>query len=434
MRSYVKIVSVLFLFSLFDSCSKEKKVISPVIEIISPEYNQIFLLPDTINVNLTVTHTARIEYIRISIDNKNLTPLSEQSFIYPIGTTYQGNVQLELNIIPDIIMKLPYYVHIVVSDFYQLHHYYLEIELKNSDKFFKGFFLIDESSINRLTINHYDSLAEKMFDTIINGDFIDSDISSSSELLYINTTTPDLSRSFNVENGNLEWTQMPQLPYPEFTGITVDDNMIYLSTAIGRIIGLTTNDGLQVFTTLVLPDTIPNNVCVTNKYLLADFTLRHSQKQVWVSYYKQTGSKYQVFPTDYETENMYYNDVSDKMILFCNKQNTGQVITFDIETNLTLGEPIIFDNNINYSCRIDNDKYLFSSEKSIYLFNYSYSSFVKVYQTNQDIVDLDFDDLSNKVFIVQSQKLEIISYPDFNYITSVDSENILKSIELLYGY
>jgi len=434
MRSHIIIVSVFILFSLFASCSKEKKVISPVVEIISPGYSQLFLLPDTIIIKFNITHTTSIEYIRTSIDNKNLTPISEQNFIYPVGITYQGNVQLELSIIPEIIMKSPYFVHIVVSDFNQLHHYYLEIDIKNSDKVYKGFFLIDESSINRLTINYYDSLAEKVFDTIINGDFSDSDISSSSELLYINTTTPDLSRSFNIKNGNLEWTQMPQLPYPEFTGITVDDNMVYLSTAIGRIIGLTTNDGLQVFTTLVLPDTIPHNVCVTNNYLLADFTLRHSQKQVWVSYYKQTGSKYQVFPTDYKTENMYYNDVSDKMILFCNKQNTGQVITFDIVTNITLGEPIIFDNNINHSCRIDNDKYLFSSEKSIYLFNYSYNSFVKVYQTNQDIVDLDFDVLSNKVFVVQSQKLEIITYPDFNYITSIESENTLKSIELLYGY
>ena len=70
--------ALIFLAWMLGSCNKDEKVSEPVVEIFNPEYQQQFLLPDTIDVRFSVNHNKPIEYIRISIVNYNMIPISDQ--------------------------------------------------------------------------------------------------------------------------------------------------------------------------------------------------------------------------------------------------------------------------------------------------------------------------------------------------------------------
>jgi len=65
MSSFFKIITLIMLSLVINSCSKVEKNRDPIIEIFSPEHKQQFSLPDTINIKFSVTYNYEIEYIRL---------------------------------------------------------------------------------------------------------------------------------------------------------------------------------------------------------------------------------------------------------------------------------------------------------------------------------------------------------------------------------
>ena len=68
---------------LLSSCSKESSNTQAVVNIISPQLFELYTIPDTVEVDFEVISKSPINYIRISIDNINLVPLTNQAYIYP---------------------------------------------------------------------------------------------------------------------------------------------------------------------------------------------------------------------------------------------------------------------------------------------------------------------------------------------------------------
>jgi len=432
--AFYKLIILSFLLSLSISCSKDVKVDKPVVEILSPDYKQLFLLPDTVDINLNITHNKQIEYIRVSIVNTNIIPVSEQVFLYPDGNTFNDEINLFLTLLTDNILLPPYYVHIVVSDFSNDYHTYLEVELSNRNMKYEGCFLIGKSGVDILNINYYNAEFQNELVKETSGNYAGSNISTNADMLYLITHTPDLVKAFNGKNGELMWTQNPQLPYPEFNSTLVDDNIVYFSTAIGRIIGLTTVDGIQVFTTPVLPDSIPMNICSTTDYLVTDTKLRNSNSKIWISYYKQTGKKYQMFPVDYETVDLYGFENENAITVMCNTNSNGKIIRYNVYEN-NIEESVTVENNkIQQTCKIDENNFLFSSDKSIFHFNWENSSYEKVANMDEAIVDIKFDVVNMRLFVIHDSKAQIYSYPSLFKIAEIESSFSLKGVELKYGY
>lgn len=419
---------------VLDSCSKDTKINEPIVEIFSPENNQQYLLPDTIFVSFRVEHDEPIEYIRVSIDDKNMIPVSDQDFVYPSGKNYEGDIYLPLSALSEDNSFPPYYLHVVVSDLLQITHTYREISLLNKEMKYKGCFLISRSGINMLEINYFDNNYQLGLNTSISGDYSGSDISSKANILYLITSLPDLARAINCTNGELIWSKDPQLPYPEFNSILVGNNIVYFSTAIGRIIGLTINEGVQIFTTPVLPDSIPNNMCSTANYLLSDLKSRNSDDKIWVSFYKNTGNKFLSFPTSYETVSMYGRKSNNIATIFCNKNSIGSIIQFNVEDNNIASQMELNNIEIHHTCEVDENNFLYSSDNMLFHFNMQNQSYVKITDADEIIIDIKFDDLDNRMFILHPNKVDIFSYPGFNKITTIESTNLLVGVELKFGF
>ncbi|MFK5855030.1 MAG: hypothetical protein QM503_02790 [Bacteroidota bacterium] len=435
MHNFLKIVIALLLIScVTSSCTKQHVANEPKVVITKPGYQEVFFVPNIINVSYSVEHESAIEYIRVSIDNKDLTSVSDQYFYYPHSNSYEGDIDIPIDIIPNIIALPPYYVHIVVSDFSNINHTYFEIDLNNKQLEYKGCFLIGKHNINALSINYYNSTFDKEFAFEITGNYIDSDVYTDSKMIYIATTTPDKTRAFEWADGKLAWTKEPQLPYPEFNKITIDNSIVYLSTEIGRILGLSDMDGAQVFNTPVLRDSIPINICVTEDYVFSDYRFRNSGSKFWASFYKQTGSKYQIFPTGIETVDLYNLENANNIIAFCNEGLTGQIITFNVGSNAIESNIILNNIEITKSCKIDKNNFLFTSNKTIYHLNLQTNLTSIIAIADDTIVDMKFNNIYNQVNIAYPNKVEILSYPEFNSLKSIDIPYPIHGIELLYDY
>ncbi len=432
MKLSVKILLIVTIFHIA-SCEQHDEISKPVIEILSPVENQQYILPDTVTIEFDVKHNSIIEYIKVSIDNSNYIPLTQHEFIYPSENNFKGKVKLALGTLSNSIKKPPYYIHITVGDLNDIHQEYLKVDLKNSELKNKGFCLVVDKGVDVLELCYYNSEANLQFTSTIEGNYEYSESSITSGSIIIATSLPHLCRSFDFMNGELKWKDEPQLPYPEYTGIKVDEDLVYLSTSIGRIIGLRAVGGLKAFTTKVLPDSIPNNICVTSKYLIADFTPRNSGMNSWVSYHKQTGSKFQVFQTNLETIDIQSIDNS-KVLFFCNDLSKGVIITFDIESNLieqTVSAPDILVHHIS---RIDNNNFILSDERSILVFNQHNNSFTKILETEFDIIDMKYDTISNQINLAYNNMTEIISYPNLIITSTILSDYSIQAMELVHGY
>jgi hypothetical protein len=429
-----KLTLLILLVTIINSCTKNVDVTEPIVEIYSPQYNQQFLLPDTISIDYKVEHNKSIEYIRVSIDDKNITPISNQEFSYPDSKIYEGSTHLQVSTLPQNSNTSPYYVHIVVSDYSQVTHTYLEIKLLNQDMKYKGFFLVSKAGVETINIKLFDDKYQSEINSIIQGNYSGSAISSTSNLLYLITNTPELTSAFDGDELDLRWTKEPQLPYPEFNSILADNNIIYLSTAIGRIIGLNSHDGVQIFTTPVLPDTIPINICTTADYLFSDFTLRNGNSKVWVSFYKPTGIKFQVFPVDCETISIYKTKYDNKVLIFCNNNSVGSIVEFDVEKNKIDAKVELSNLEIQHTCQIDENSFLFSNNTDIFFFNTEEQSYSMIAKIDDIITDLKFDKLNNRLIVLHTYKADIYSFTALSKIKTIQSANMLLGAELKYGY
>lgn len=434
MNIFRKLTLLILLVTILISCTKNVDVNEPIVKIYSPQYNQQYLLPDTIYVNFKVEHNKPIEYIRVSIDDKNITPISNQEFSYPDSNIYEDSINLKVNAIPQTSNTSPYYLHIVVSDYSQVTHTYREIRLLNKDMKYKGFFLLSKASVETINIELIDDKYQSEINSVVNGNYSGSAISSTSNLLYLTTNTPELVRAFDSEDLDLRWTKEPQLPYPEFNSILADNNIIYLSTAIGRVIGLNSQDGIQIFTTPVLPDTIPINICTTAGYLFSDFMLRNSNSKVWVSFYKSSGNKFQVFPADFETISIYNTKYDHKVLIFCNNNSVGNIIEFDIEKNKIEAQVEISNIEIQHTCQIDENNFMFSSDYDLFFFTKEEQSYSKIAKIDDIITGLKFDKLNDRLFVLHPYKADIYSFTGFTKIKTIESTNLLHGVELKYGY
>ncbi len=213
-----------------------------------------------------------------------------------------------------------------------------------------------------------------------------------------------------------------------------NNNITYVSTEIGRIIGLAHETGNQIFTTPVLTDSVPFNICLTKDYLISDIRLRNSNSKAWVVYYKQTGAKHEVTTTNFETTKLYGDSKSNTMIAFCNINNVGEIITYNA-TNGSIENRLKADNiKINQSCKIDEYNFIFSSNKLLFHVDIQNNTMNQIAVADDDILDIEFDIINNKIILVYSNKAEVLSYPSLTITKTIESDNELNGIELLYTH
>jgi len=413
---------------------KENSKDEPAVVIYSPDYKEVYMLPEIINIDFSIEHTKLLEYVRVSIDNSEMIAISSQQYFYPEGNSFTDEINIPVDNIPDESISPPYYVHIAVGDFTEVNHTYLEIELINSNSDYKGCYIIGKHEVNMLNIEYFNKEFEKEYSFEIDGNYSDSDVSERSNMLIIATSKPEYTRAFNCNDGKQEWKKQPQLPYPEFNKVVADNNMVYLSTEIGRIMGVTSDEGTQVYNTTILRDTIPENICITNDYIIADFRLRNSNSKIWASFYKSTGSKYHVLTTNFNTVELFGITNENKMVAFCNNNNSGEIITFDVANNIIESSNYIENKEIHHSSKLDDNNYLFTSNSTIYHFNLQDNLVTALTETVDDIIDIKYNYINNQVIISTINKVEVFSYPEFSLISTIDIPYTVKAVELLYGY
>lgn len=410
------------------SCKKITLPEAPEVYLYSPVINQIINIPDSVYINFTVNSSREIKSVSVSIDNSNQVPVSTPSVFTPNENEFEISDYIFIETIAQQALIPPYYLDILIDDGEYSFHYFSKVDLIPRSALFNGVIAFNQINDYTTGIKQYDLNGNILVENVISGAFVDSEISNLNKLYYVATENPEKILAIDIENHNTIWEKDGIMPYPDINKLSINGNLIYQSMNIGRITGMLLSDGTNKVITPTLPDTIPQNICITENFIFTDFILRNQSKRGFYSFYASTGERFGRSLVDFNTQALFDND--DSAIIFGNS-NSALIIDFDIINNQVIKEYNLSDYNIEHVCQIDINTYIFSDGSKIAIFNRLVGTAETIYELDFYVSDIKYENLSQNIYIASEGGIYIINRNGTEVANHSEGNN-MKAIELLY--
>lgn len=423
------ILSFILLLIIF-SCKKENQPSEPDITVVSPKENQVITIPDSIAISVDVISKSIINDLKISFVNKNLIPISDQISMFPSDYDLSINQLIYIDYLNEAVMVPPYYLSIIINSNDGTFRKYVQVSFEQIESPLNGYVLADQLNYGEFILKKCDKKNEVVHEQNIDGVFSNIEYVTSGNLLFISESLNNKVYALSAINFETLWETEPQLPYPEIYDLTLDENILYYTSGIGRIVGKNTSDGVTKITTTTTPDTIPNIVGISDEYLVTDFTLRNPGTKGWYTYYKATGARYLRYLHNYETVEII--PCNSKFVIFCNGGSSSKIVIFKPAQNEITGIVNVMESPIGSACTTTSDSFLFSVNGDLFIFYLSSESYSKILSLGEQILDIKFDNFSSIIYLVTQESL-YISDLNGNNTNIITAGNNLKSIELIYG-
>ncbi len=429
-KSLITYLCIMVLILTFNTCKKNDSYNEPQVTVYSPEEGSSILVPDTMMISFAIEECDNINNIRVSIDNKELIPMSQKEYIYPEADENSFSVNLFVDAVTESKFKPPYYIHIVI-DSDEEYHYYTELKPSIREQLFNGLVVAGKYSVQQTQIRFLDK--DFAFDTsiIVNGNMSDFCINNYSSTLFLATALPYKLLNFSLTDKQLMWEKESGIPYPGFNHLANMDNIVYVSTNDCRILGIKP-DGTQSFATQQLTDSIPEYFGITDNYILSNINLRNSVDKGYQSYYQGTGIRHMT--TEITGDVIGIEGISDnEAVIFSNEVYGGKVTSFAIEYNNVVFE--YTTDSINATCRkSDNEIIFITNLGEVMLFETEYHTISRKGIIPGTIKQVTYVNNENFLIITSDNSIIIYSFPSLEAIKSLDEALTNCSTDVIYSY
>ena len=415
------------------SCNKSGSYSPPVINILAPAENEAVQLPGFVEVQVSVAGEQTLKYVRISIDNDQLTPMFTSKFFYPDSNLVVINYDFQLDQIPHG-QSGPFYLHIAVDDGIEINHEYRKVKLNNADMVYKGFYLFSQPMPNRIQIDYYDTDARNQYFEMLDGDYVDSDVSAKQDMVYISTNKPSALFAFEFNDQNLQWAKEPLNPYPEYTDLLHEGSNLYSATGNGQISNLSDVSGFVKVITPVLPDSVPAKIGVCEDFFIGDFWVRNKPARSWVIFYKVTGQIFHRNSSDIQVIDFYAIGRSNGFSVLGNKDAKGIYLKYLIEEQSTSDSFVFTDGEISNTYKMNENEFLVAIDRHLYVFNVADKSTKVIHEFSSEIVAINFDSINSNLFVALENTLEIFAYPSMIELNAIHTQHPIKGLELRFAY
>jgi len=434
MKSFA-LVFVLFVVIVMGliSCQKTEKMIEADIELISPSENSIIYLPDTLQIKLRIEAAGDIESVKISIVNSNYISLFGTNTINSPTAGKEIETTMLLRILQDY-NDSPYKIRVKVKYPDNEQNTYFNIQLTNKPLAYKGFFLFSRPGIQLTNIVFYDQNLNDTAFTVSSGEYLDSDISSFYEKLFLLTDTPAKLKTFSIVDQLTEWEAEPVFPNPEFTDIQINEDRIYAGMESGQVVGYSTLNGQQKLITEMLSDSFPEKIFILEEFIIGDFLSRMNGNRTLVTFYKETGAKKHRQPISFPVVSFANTVYPDKVLVIGNENQKGKISLYNVLNNYFENTHQIDTGEIIAVCEINEETILFSIGRSVYLYHYkqSYSNWLATFDDTP--ANIYFEHISQQLIVQFEKRLSILKFPGMDEVTRLNFEKTLKGVQLYYQY
>ena len=414
------------------SCKKDNDESGPKITFNTPVENQTFNVYDYVTVNATVTDETKITEVSVSLldANENYAhvsiPVSVSSPSMTVNLQYYlDNIHLETGF---------YYIKISASDGKNDSHKYQKIYLIAVPKALQTVYVVSNTGSFVTNLSTMDA----SFSTIVpyhtfSGDYLASSISSYYQEAYMcgnytgNFTGHLLS--YNIP----KFTIAPSVSAnPYFTGYYNDDIHTYVSSYDGNIKGYD-YQGSVFYATTSVSGYYAQHLCFNSGYMIAEEKDLSSSAKKLVTYFA-TGSQEKNCALSQDVVQFCEKDATN-VFLFGNVSGQATIQLFDRTAN-NIWNPYPFalaTGSLLSVLQIDSDTYLLGhSNGTIYKYQYSIGS-VTTFMTGYTAVKLKYDDVNNRLYVVEANKVSVFNMATLGLVNSVNSAENILDVHLVYN-
>ena len=426
--SFICCIVVLGLFS----CKKDVDVTGPVIRFNIPLENQTFNVNTYVNVNATVTDESRISTVSVSLLDANenyahiTVPVSVSSPSMTLNMNYiLDNIHLETGF---------YYIKISASDGENSSQKFQKIYLSAVPKVLKAIYLVSNTSSSITNLSTLDTVFTGITPYhAFSGDYLSSSVSSYYQQAYVCGNYTGSFTGHVLEFNSPKFTiAAVTSSNPYFTGYSNDDQNAFVARYDGSIRGYNYSGGV-FFSANALSGYYSKHMCFNDGYMIAE------QKEIFTSNKKLVT----YFPTGIAEKNCA---LTQDVVAFCEKDennvfvfgNVGGQATIELfdRINNNLWSPYPFSlasGNLLSALKVDSDTYLLGhSNGVIYKYQYSLSS-ITTFLTGYSAVKLKYDDVQNKLYVVEANKVTTFNMSTVGLVNSIVSAETVLDVHLLYN-
>lgn len=432
MRYFFSCISIILIL-LQAGCRKEEPVAEPLVNILSPLPYQTVHLPGILSFEVRVVSKKEIEYVRISVDDRQLQHLFKPQFYYPGEQTVEIEDGIGLGLLP-AGSQGPFYFHVAVHDGTSTHHQYTEIDLVNTvSQQVIGFYLLSRPGVNRTQVEYYDLDFSSLLIDEITGDFIDAGVYDQERCLYVTTANQSVLSAYQFdEEGQpgLKWQHFPELPYAEINDLYLDQNMLFAASANGTIDGFDLLTGVKKVSTDIAMDSLPLRIGASAKHIIGDFYSRKAYKNALQSFHRETGYFIGRMDIYFSVLDFYAAADEDSFYLFGNTPSNGLFARYHVPTNATFQLVEFTAGVITGSERLSQNEYIVCTSDQIYRFTIEDGQLTLLKDLPATALDIALDGLTDRLYIVYDQSIVIYAYPSMVILEQHDTDHPLKALRL----
>lgn len=423
---------VLLSISIFFSCKKDVDERGPEITFNTPFENQTFNVNSYVTVNATVTDNVKISAVSVSLLD------ASQNFAHITVPASVASPSMTLNmhyLLDNIHLETGfYYIKISASDGENDSQKFQKIYLIAVPKALKQIYVVSNTGSSQTNLSTLDTA----FSAIspyhsFGGDYLASSVSSYYQQAYMCGNYTGNFTGHVLEFNSPKFTVAPFVSSnPYFTGYLYTDRDSYVAKYDGTIKGYNYTGGI-FYGANTLSGYYAQKMCFNDGYMIAEI------KEVF------TGTKKLVtyFPTGIAEKNKALNqDVVEfcemdnaNVFLFGNVAGQATIELFDrINNNIWSPYPFaLASGSLLSALKIDSDTYLLGhSNGTIYKYQYSLSS-ITTYLTGYTAVKLKFDDVQNRLYVIEANKITSFNFPTLSMAHTITSTENILDVHLLYN-
>ena len=400
---------LLFLILLAFACQKKGDTEDPEVEIIKPESNSHFSIPDSIFIQANTTDNENIEWIQISLVNKDQIPVGATKTIQSVN---QQKYHLETYYhVEDILLSSgEYYIQVRVSDGKNTRNGLKKVYINEAERKLEYFLVVTASNPNEISLYELDTTWTKNYITSEPIDYFASTFHSRNQQFIAAGESVYGVKAFHAQNYKKEWT-LPATSNPVgsyFRAFAKTEKNILLGIYNGDIFQVN-QQGDKIQTYHSDNKMFSYKLLKTSNYLIAAQQNNPESKRYITSYFPEYGGIHNQKYSDFKVKALYpFNQ--QEVLIPGNLDNQSGIWQYDLNSLTLWKAKSISQTTIKSSCQISDNNYLISGTNHIYWYQVNTNS-LTTWKSNTSADKLYYDELSNSVIIVNGKNTRFLEFP-----------------------
>jgi hypothetical protein len=369
-----------------------------------------------------------VRSVQASLVNDNNIPVAT-----PVGATPDQEyfqIDFELEIDNPGIVSGNYFIMVKASDEVSTTRTFQPVEIKGIPVELRRLLVI--TRLNTLKSNVYliDSAYNINRILGISREYVGSAISSKYKQLYYISPDPSQLNTYDLQDTLMAWDYSALLPYPVLEDVYYTENLVYIASQNGDIIGLN-SVGQNKFGTLTHNDRVPEKIFKHYDFIVADQRTRSNQYRYFAIFFAETGAFANQYRSDLEVISFFSRN-ENEIIAFGNENGQAKTIVYGIEENNGL-EPATMPSGIVLDgVYINENEVLLAMDFGVIEYNIQTFQYHQVF-THDDVTAMDYDTLNQYLAIARDDKIFFYNYPGANLLETVSMAEPVLNIHFLYN-